>query len=185
MNAPTVTALVTAVVALIGATFAIVKWHSERTQWREEFDSERQKGVSDWQVQFLQDLVTRRVEAYPAVLRTLGAVRDVGSDDGHLAAIQDHPEGLLQTADRLLEHLYGEAGLLMSMGTRNRLHVARMTCLEFQKGTVSSDDLVDDFFYARRELRKDIQIADSDSIKTALGEIGAERVQKPKSAAVS
>jgi hypothetical protein len=185
MNAPTVTALGTAIVALISAIFAIFKWQTERAQWQKTFASERQKGVSDWQVQFLHDLVTRRVEAYPAVLRTLAVVRDVEGDEDHLAAVGDHPERLLETADQLLEHLYGEAGLVMSMGTRNRLHAARMACLKFQKGAASLDDLVYVFFYARRELRKDIQIADSESFATALSEIGAERLEQPKSAGVA
>ena len=118
------------------------KYETDRAQWQQTFESERQKGVSDWQVQFLHDLVTWRVEAYPAVLRTLGAVPDVEGDDDHLAAVRDLPERLLEAVGELLEHLYGEAGLVMSMGTRNRLHDARLKCLEFQKGAVSRKDLV-------------------------------------------
>ena len=188
MNAPTVTALATAIVALIGAIFAIFTWHTERAQWQTRFETERaqwqktfEKSVTDWQVQFLHDLVTRRVETYPAILRTLAAVRDVPDKD-HLGAVRDHPERLLETADQLLAHLYGEAGLVMSMETKNRLHAVRTACLNFQTGAVSLNDLVKRFFYARRELRRDIQIADSKSIATALREIADERLAKPESA---
>lgn len=96
MNAPTVTALATAIVALIGAIFAIFKWQTERAQWQKTFE----KSVTDWQVQFLHDLVTRRVETYPAILRTLAAVRDVPDKD-HLGAVRDHPERLLAASDCL------------------------------------------------------------------------------------
>src|SRR5690242_2259478 len=125
----TVTALVTAIVALIGAIVAIFKWRTERAQWQKKFDAERaqwqktfEKSVSDWQVQFLHVLVTRRVEAYPAVLKTLAAVRDVTEDPDHSADVRDYPERLLETAKELLEHLYGEPGLVMPMSTRNHLH---------------------------------------------------------------
>jgi hypothetical protein len=138
--------------------------------------------VTDWQVQFLHDLVIRRVEAYPALLRTLAAVRDIPDDRDHLAAVRGHPERLLQTADELFDHLYGEAGLVMSMSTRNCLHAARMACLRFQTGGVSLEFLVARFFDARRELRQDIQIGDSKSIATALSDIADERLAKPKSA---
>ena len=178
MNAAIVTALTTALVALASSIFTFVKWRTERAQWHRTFESELKKGVSDWEVQFLHDLVTRRVEAYPAVLRTLGAVRDV-ADDEHLAAVREHPECLLDTADQLLAHLYGEAGLVMSMSARNELHRARTACLGFQTGKVALDDLVTDFFHARRELRRDIQIADSKSIATALSAIAAESVAEP------
>jgi len=188
MNAPTVTALATAIVALIGAIFAIFKWQTERAQWQTKFEAERtqwhktfEKSVTDWQVQFLHDLVTRRVETYSPILGTLAAVRDVPDKD-HLRSVRDHPERLLETADQLVKHLYGEAGLVMSMETRNRLHHVRTACLNFQTGAVSLNDLVHRFFYARRELRRDIQIADSKSIATALSEIADERLAKPKSA---
>jgi hypothetical protein len=134
------------------------------------------KGVAEWQVQFLRDLVERRVAAYPPVFRSLAAVRDVaGTDDGHLAHVQQHPEYLTQTADELLDHLYSEAGLLMSMSTRNQVHSARAACLRFQTGGVAINDLVYVFYEARRLLRLDIQLAGADSFVTALKEIAVER----------
>lgn len=96
--------MATAIVALVSALFAIFKWQTERAQWQKTFESERQRGVSEWQVKFLQDLVTRRVEAYPVVFRTLAAVRDVPGDEAHLAEVRENPARLRAAADQLLEH---------------------------------------------------------------------------------
>jgi len=195
MNPATITALVTATVALLSSAFAILKWNDERAtrertmkaqrdQWEKTFEDERQKGVSEWQIQFLHDLVQRRITLYAGVLKTLGAVRDVGEED-HRRTVQEHPERLMKTADELLDHLYGESGLVMSMSTRDQLHRTRLACVRFQSGAQSIDDLMSSFFYARRQLRRDIQIADFDSFKTALSEISKERLAVPQTAEVA
>jgi hypothetical protein len=98
-----------------------------------------------------------------------------------------HPSGknparLKETANELLKHLYGEAGLVMSMETRNLLHGARTACLQFRPG-YSEELLIDRFFYARRQLRLDIQITDMSAVFSALKEITAERVATPHASA--
>jgi hypothetical protein len=69
----------------------------------------------------------------------------------------------------------------MSMTTRNHVHAARAACLRFQSVDERPEDLISPFFYARRHLREDIQIADSESIETALNELGKERLATPGS----
>jgi hypothetical protein len=106
MEPGTIAALGAATAALLGSTFSIVKWRVERRatqeamaiqrdEWEKTFetelakvDSARRKDVADWQIQFLRDLVSRRVATYPAVFATLGAVIDVPGDDEHLASVR-------------------------------------------------------------------------------------------------
>jgi hypothetical protein len=203
MEPGTITALTTSSAALASAVFAalfgVVKWRDERharlqaaeeqriewedqrVKWEQTFEDAREGGVADWRVQFLRDLVLQRVATYADVLKALGAVRDVQGDGEHLEELARNPGELLKTADELLGHLYGPAGLVMSMTTRGWVHRARLKCLEFQSGDNKTEGLVNAFFYARRHLRQDIQIADSASVATALSELGEERLAKPGS----
>lgn len=202
-----------AAVALLGSVFSIVKWRDERTtrertmkaqhdqwvgtmkaehdQWEgtmkaqyDQWENEQKKGVADWQIQFLRDVVQRRVSVYTGVFRTLAAIRDV-SEEGHRRIVQEHPERLMKTADELLDHLYGEAGLVMSMSARDQLHHARLACIRFQSDPESIRELMTSFYYARRQLRRDIQLADLESLTTALDDIGKERLAAPQTTNVT
>jgi hypothetical protein len=153
------------------------QFDEQRNRWAKQFDDERKREIAEWQVQFLRDLVDKRQAAYPGVFALLGAVIDVGDERGRA---DETPERLRAVAEELRGHLYGPAGLVMSMESRNWAHTARMAALEFLDGDGSHDDLVDAFYEARRSLRADIQIADTKGLKTALRLIGKEREAKPR-----
>jgi hypothetical protein len=196
-----VTAIVTSAAALLSSVFAIYKlsverndrlsqfdeererWKSqfevERQRWRTQFEEDRERGISEWRVQFLRELVANRQAAYPVVFASLGAVIDIGDPDSQ-RQMDESPERLLAVASEILGHLYGEAGLLMSMSTRNWLHRVRIESLKWHAGHGDYTKLVNAFFYARRHMRQDIQIADFTTLETALSEISDERRATPR-----
>jgi hypothetical protein len=106
-----------------------------------------------------------RAASYAGVFKTLGAISDMVIPEGpnRYRTLLDNRELLQSTADSLLGHLYSNPGLLMTMETRNHLHTARAACLSFLASGGSeaqADDLVNDFYYARRILRADLDLID-------------------------
>jgi hypothetical protein len=189
MNSATITATVTAVVglvtALFGVAFTVLKFRDERRQrlvdlqdqrqrWRTEFESGRKEWIGDHRSalrsEFLHELVRQRYKVYPPVLRTLGAVRDIPDPaQEHYRSLIAEPERLTGTADEILQHLYSDAGLIMSMETRNQLLAAWYACHRFQAGDATIDSLVREFYRARRALRGDLQLDDEASPITVAG----------------
>jgi hypothetical protein len=189
MTPATITATVTAVVGLVTALFGVaftalkfrderqqrlVDLHDQRRRWLAEFESDRKEWIgqhrSALKSEFLHELVKQRYKVYPPVLRTLGAVRDIPdpAQEHHRSLIAE-PEQLMGTADEILHHLYSDAGLVMSMETRNQLLAAWYACHRFQTGDATIDSLVREFFRARRALRGDLQLDDGASPITVAG----------------
>jgi hypothetical protein len=179
MDATTLTALAGLITALFGVAFTAVRFRldqkqrasdlqDQRQRWEAEFENARREWIGQHRTalrtEFLHELVRQRYRVYPAVLSTLGAVRDVPDPAGeHYESLRSDPKQLSQTAEQLLRHLYGEPGLVMTMDTRNQLLSAWYTCHLFQTGDASIDRLVREFFQSRRRLRDDLQIDDSGS----------------------
>ena len=151
-------AFLTAVVALITAIVGIVfnYWNlkNEKEKWLTDARSQLQS-------HYLEGIVGERLRTYAPVFKTLGEVRDVPDpQQEHWNTLKKNPEKLLRVADELLSHLYGEAGLLMEMNTRNSLLTAYYSCHKFQNNEIKLERLVSDFYQARRKLRADLQIPD-------------------------
>lgn len=190
MDATTVTAVAGLITALFGVAFTALRFRLEQRQrasdlqdqrerWKAEFESTRQRWEAEFEStrrewigehrtalrsEFLHELVRQRYRVYPSVLRTLGAVRDIPDPAReHFKSLRSDPKQLLQTADEILHHLYGEPGLVMTMDTRNQLLSAWYTCHLFQTGDATIERLVREFFQSRRRLRDDLQIDDSGS----------------------
>lgn len=173
----TVTAVVSLATALFGIFFTVFKFRDERRRrqsdleeqrerWSKAFEAERKEWVvqhkSELRSEFLHKLVEQRYSTYPPVLQVLGRVRDVPDpSQQHYKSLEVKPEQLLPTADDILEHLYGAAGLVMSMDTRNQLISAWYACHLVQAGEVEVPHVVREFYLARRSLRADLQIDDS------------------------
>ena len=101
----------------------------------------------------------------------MGSVRDVPDPkEEHWQSLAKNPEQLLRVSDDLIEQLYGEAGLFMSMETRDALLSVYYACHLFQTNQIPLKRLVKEFFGARRQLRSDLQIEDLGK-KSELGEI--------------
>jgi hypothetical protein len=183
MEITAITALAASAGALTTSAFAIFKWREEFTareealtlqssQWWKTFESERRTVVGDWQIQFLRELVLRRLATYPPVLQSLASVRYYGEDE----PLDLDPRQVPRTAEELLAHLYGEAGLVMSPTARDCVHRAMLACRHYQSRPDTTDELINSFYDARHHLRADIQIADSSSFDTALNEMSHDRL---------
>lgn len=134
-------------------------------QWKDDFEARTRRDEVLLRKEFLLEHFRLRVSKYGPVLRTLGAVSDVELRRRPESAreLQQNRKFLTSTADSIRDHLYGEAGLLMTMTTRNALHVARAECLTFRDAAGMSTEvgsLADAFFYARRYLRADLELLD-------------------------
>src|SRR4029079_6294590 len=125
--------------------------------------------LDEQRIRLLEKILERRFATYGAVLSLLGKVRDFDSPDGsHFRDLQENPDCLAEIASNLLEQLYGDAGLVMEMDTRNTLVAAMQTAENFRLGRASFEDLCEAFFMARRFLRSDLQILDHPQIKGQL-----------------
>jgi hypothetical protein len=162
------------------------EWRRQSQRWLDDFDARKheltlqaQRWMTDLKAERSREEVTLkkdfmleqyryRLKAYGAVIETLGAVSDV-----ELRRSANGVEGLWRDRDRLMAtaaalyyHLYGEAGLLMTMPTRNALHWARNECLallDSKERLPIDQDISDAFFYARRYLRADLELLDDRS----------------------
>lgn len=174
-----VIAVVSAVVAIVATVLGIVERRRtflaqqaelkrQAEHWQREFASEGRRQEVALRTQFHLEQYRHRLSSYSAVMRTLGAVISVGVEaapDRH-EVLPQSKELLQSTADALYEHLYSEAGLLMTLGTRDRLHSARLACLHSLQENGSNeaaDDLIDAFYIARRYLRADLELLDDRS----------------------
>jgi len=176
MDTALLTAIVALVTALSGIVFTYRKLQNERDQWQTALESQQsqwqqnlQNQRDQWQKEhdadlrskFLHNIVIERYKTYPAVLKILGTVRDIPDPhEKHWQSLENNPEQLLPVADALIGHLYSEAGLVMSMETRNALLSVYYACHIFQEKQITRTRLVQEFFQARRQLRSDLQIED-------------------------
>ena len=169
-QASAVVALVSAAVAVVVTVLGVFErnraFNSQTKQWRAEFAAERSRQEVQLRKDFHLEQYRYRLAAYRDVLKTLGAVSDVefSRSPDKYEELHQNKELLLSTASALYDHLYGEAGLLMTMPTRNSLHSARLECLAFLKGPGDEQAggiLVEVFFRARRYLRADLELTDN------------------------
>jgi hypothetical protein len=156
-------------------------------QWSRELEAARSRGEVDLRKEFLLEQYKHRLDSYPSVMTILGAVSDVELRRApeRFQALYEDPAVLSSTAAQLRDHLFGEAGLLMTMETRGRLHGAVEACstfLERGPGARENDDLTDAFFWARRYLRADLELLDdrsADSLRTLVGVLSGEQPPAP------
>jgi hypothetical protein len=138
--------------------------------------------------EFLIEQYRHRLSTYSQVLRSLVVISDVslGDDDDRYEPLLAKPESLRSATTELYEHLYGEAGLLMTMETRNWIHVARQEALRFLSGPATpeaGDRLVNAFYWARRALRSDLAEQDDqepDSVETLAARLSQGGPGSPK-----
>jgi hypothetical protein len=135
--------------------------------WKDDFEAARRREQASLMKDFLLEQYRYRLAAYGAVLKTLGAVSDVDfAYSNDLEAMRRDQDRLTTAADALYDHLYGEAGLLMTMPTRNVLHWARRECLTFLDSPErqgAGNALVKSFYLARRYIRADLDLVDDRS----------------------
>jgi len=92
----------------------------------------------------------------------LGEVQDCPDPkQRHWELIRQNPKMLFTIADDIINHLYHEAGLFMSYKTRNTLLTLYTYCYMYQTNEVKFDEVVVQFWKARRKLRMDLQIEDT------------------------
>jgi hypothetical protein len=185
-----VAGIVSMLVALVNLVLTSYRLHSEQARWERDFQKQREQWERDFQKQSEQwreeldsaedrweeelgaklggvelalhrDLARARRVSYPKVFQTLGRISDVGQPTSEPCP----KEHLLNTlSSELFQHLYGDAGLLMEMPTRNALHRAWVACLLHSAGEIEWRQLQGYFFWARRWLRADLGIKDAEEI---------------------
>jgi len=160
-----VTAVAALVTAIAGIFFNYWNLKNAKEQWITDSKSQKEQWIADaisqLQDHYLSIMVQERLKTYAPVLKTLGEVRDIPDpEEKHWDMLKEHPEILLRVADELLFHLYGQAGLLMEMDTRNSLLNAFFSCYQFQQKDIKFEKVVFDFYQARRKLRADLQLQD-------------------------
>ncbi len=189
VSAPEVVASVAAVVSVVSTFYGVTDRYRASKREQQALDLQREtlnNDVSRWKTElgaarggqlvllqkdFHLEQYRYRVAAYGDVLNTLGAVSDVSIPDGPdpYRVLHQNRSNLERTAEALYNHLYGRAGLLMTMRTRNYLHTARRECLSFLASDgdkIHGDKLVNAFFDARRYLRADLELLDDRSPQT-------------------
>jgi hypothetical protein len=142
---------------------------SGEKRWLEEFNAKRAELESEearWTAEFNFKQSQTRLDSYAEVFKVLGVVSDVAvsADRAKARATLYDDRKLQDAADDLLDHLYGRAGLLMSMPVRNELLYAWAMCKSYLDGDgsdASLQRLVDAFFSARRFLRADLDLIDN------------------------
>jgi hypothetical protein len=144
------------VVAVAGL---FVTYRGRRDQRKQEIRLEEVRLRKEFLIEGYRHCLT----AYSPVLRTLGTVSDLDLRGDRQANDVVAPDRLQRAADELHDQLYGEAGLLMTMESRNWIHVARQEAMSYQRSQRTADDrdkLGDAFFYARRAIRRDLDLKD-------------------------
>lgn len=160
-----VTAVAALITAIAGIFFNYWNLKTAKEKWIADTKAQKEKWIADaisqLQDHYLSEIVQERLKTYAPVFKILGEVRDVPDPkEEHWNALKAHPEKLLRVADDLLFHLYGQAGLLMEMDTRDSLLNAYISCHEFQKKDGDLNRVVFSFYQARRKLRADLQLQD-------------------------
>ncbi len=166
-------AIIVSVTALGGTLLSLWRLKSETRRWRTEYQEARQRWAieqrakqDEQHLRVFERTLERRIETYGPVLSLLGKVRDYDSPDRkYYRDLLKNRDQLSEVSDGLLEALYGEAGLVMEMQTRNALVAAYWAVEAFCTENGGISDVIRKFYVARRFLRSDLQIADDPSIK--------------------
>jgi hypothetical protein len=169
------------------------KFEAESSRWTEKFDADIRLRKVLLEKDFHLEQYRYRAAEYADVFRTLGALSDVlfpDRSDSSFRALHQNRELLNSTADALYDHLYDKAGLLMTMTTRNYVHTARRTCLDFLASDGDKNHglkLINAFFSARRYLRADLELIDDrspQSLEKLVNELGTEEAQSKATLAI-
>ena len=168
-----ITSIVAMIVSIATVLFNIYKLKSNRNTWEQEQEISLNK-------QILFSKIKKRYELYAPVFNTLGQILDIEYPPYQYKKFKDNKILVKDIADKLLEHLYSEAGLFMEYTTRSTLLKTYQISYKFYENEASLNDLVDSYYYARRALRKDLEFDDSAPSKT-LEEILKDKIKQKRS----
>ncbi|MDX2463262.1 MAG: tyrosine-protein phosphatase [Porticoccus sp.] len=159
MTVELVIALGALVVSFLGSALNYYKLKDARKAWEHEQKISLEKEI------FFKRL-EKRYSLYEKTFSLLGSVRDIEYPTEHHVDLKKNRKNLIETADSLLEELYGEAGLFMEYETRSCILKTYQTSYRYSKGEASLSELIDSYYKARRYLRKDLSFDDSEGTKT-------------------
>lgn len=164
MKIEILTAIGAVSVSLIGSIISYYKLKDTQKNW------EHGQKISLEKELFFEKL-KKRHSLYANIFKLLGEVRDIEYPPSHYIKLSNHKQQLTIIADKILDELYGEAGLFMEYKTRNTIIKAYQMSYRYANSEISLNDLVDSYYLARRSIRKDIEFddyADSQSMKDIL-----------------
>jgi len=153
MKIEIITAIGAVTVSLVGTLISYYKLRDSQKSW------EHGQKISIEKELFFEKL-KKRYTLYAQTFNLLGKVRDIEYPQEHYIELENHKKELIQVADKILDELYGEAGLFMEYETRNAILKAYQMSYRYANNEILLNDLVDSYYIARRFLRKDLEFDD-------------------------
>jgi len=153
MKIEIITAIGAVSVSLVGSLISYYKLRDTQKSW------EHGQKISIEKELFFEKL-KKRYTLYSRVFKLLGEVRDIEYPREHYIELEKHKKELVEIADKILDELYGEAGLFMEYETRNAILKAYQMSYRYANNEILLNDLVDAYYIARRFLRKDLEFDD-------------------------
>lgn len=154
------TAIGALLVSFAGALLNYYKLKDAQKTWEHEQKISMEKTL-------LFKRLEKRFSHYSKTFSLLGKVRDIEYPKEHHIYIKNHKDELLTIADSLLEELYGEAGLFMEYETRSLILKTYQISYKYADNEATLSELIDSYYLARRQLRKDLEFDDSSGNQTA------------------
>jgi hypothetical protein len=161
MSVEMIAAASAVLVSIFGGIFNYYKLKDEQKTWEQEQDIAINKKI-------LFKVLQKRYKLYGNIFYLLGKVRDIDYPPEHYLELENNPEQLKEIAQKILEELYGEAGMFMSYETRSILLKVYQNSYRYASNELALNDLIDSYYNARRALRLDLEFDDSKSAKSSM-----------------
>jgi hypothetical protein len=181
MTIQILTAIAAVSVSLLGSIVGYYKLRSTQKSWEHGQKISIEK-------ELLFEKLKKRHLLYSKTFKLLGEVRDIEYPPNHYIELENNKQKLITIADKLLDELYGEAGLFMEYETRTAILKAYQNSYKYANEEIILSDLVDSYYLARRFLRKDLEFDDTvasksitDILKDKKTEIKESHIMKEKS----
>jgi len=171
MSIELVTALGAIIISFAGAILNYYKLKDAQKTWEHEQKISMEKAL-------LFKRLDKRYALYNKTFKLLGSVRDIEYPKEHHKYIEDNKQQVIETADLLLEELYGEAGLFMEYETRSLILKTYQASYKYANNELTLNELIDSYYKARRCLRKDLEFDDSSDTKTSKDILKDKKVEK-------
>ena len=171
MSIELITAVSAVIISFAGAILNYYKLKDAQKTWEHEQKISMEKTL-------LLKRLDKRYELYSKTFKLLGSVMDIEYPEKHHREIENNKKQVVETADLLLEELYGEAGLFMEYETRSLILKTYQASHKYANNELSLNKLIDSYYIARRHLRKDLEFDDSSGPKTSKDILKDKKVEK-------
>lgn len=171
MTIELITAVSAIIISFAGAILNYYKLRDAQKTWEHEQKISMEKTL-------LLKKLDKRYGLYAKTFKLLGSVLDIEYPEEHHRDIENNRQHVIKTADLLLEELYGEAGLFMEYETRSLILKTYQASHRYANNELSLDKLIDSYYLARRQIRKDLEFDDASSSKTSKDILKDKKLEK-------